>query len=99
MNCLRPLRRQPDPSAVAVVRTDAASDPDVGSVSANAPRPAPSISLGSDLRRCSAVPYFAIEPATMPLFTDTPTASEGQAAASSSSTSANATVDAPRPPS
>src|SRR6266850_2151968 len=79
MNCLRPLIRQPAPSFTAVAFSDAASDPDDGSVSAKAPRPLPSMSSGSHLLRCSGVPYFTIEPATMPLFTETPTASDALA--------------------
>src|SRR5437867_6788269 len=99
MNCLRPVMRQPSPSFVAVALSDAASLPEDGSVRQNAPRPFPSVSDGSQRFRCSGSPYFTIEPATIPLFTATPTASDGHAAASSSSTSANATADAPRPPS
>jgi len=56
MNCLRPLRIHASPSRRAVARSDAASLPLVASVSANAPRPDPSVSRGSHRARCSGVP-------------------------------------------
>src|SRR5438046_3199880 len=83
MNCFRPSMRQPFPFGRAVVRNDAASLPDVGSVRANAPSPVPSMSFGSQRLRCSSVALRTMEPATMPLLTATPTASEGHAAESS----------------
>src|SRR6266545_3852221 len=79
MNCLRPVMTQPSPSRVAVARSDAASLPLEASVRAKAPRPEPSVSRGSQRARCAAVPKRTIEPATIPLLTDTPTARDGHA--------------------
>src|SRR5258706_8066290 len=86
------------PSRLAVALSDAASEPAVGSVRQNDARPRPSDSCGKNSRFCSGVPSRAMELQTMPLFTATPTASDGHAAASSSSTSMKLTADAPRPP-
>ena len=56
MNCLVPLIVHSPSSSVARVRTLPASEPASGSVSPNAPRISPDVSLGIHSCFCSSVP-------------------------------------------
>src|SRR5689334_20739662 len=56
MNCLRPVRRQPSPSFVAVVAMLPTSLPACGSVIATAPLRSPRTTGGTQRRFCSSVP-------------------------------------------
>ena len=56
IHCFAPFSTQPSPSAAAVVRSEPASEPEPGSVSANAPRCSPRARGGTKRARCSSVP-------------------------------------------
>ena len=64
-NCLEPVRRPP---AARVCRA-AASDPDPGSVSANAHSSSPRASGGTSRCACSGLPWAAIGSAPAPICT------------------------------
>ncbi len=67
-----PLSTQSSPERVAIVwRPWAESEPDCGSVSANAPRTSPEASFGSHSARCSAEPVTPRAPTTRPFCTPT----------------------------
>ena len=56
IHCFEPEIRQPSPSGSAVVRSEPASEPEPGSVSAKAPICSPRASGGTKRARCSSVP-------------------------------------------
>ncbi len=86
------------PSRRARVSVRPASDPPLGSVSANAHSPSPAARLGSQRRRCSSVPNFAI--ASAPSVTDasTVTATDESTRAISSSARHSMSSPASAPP-
>src|SRR5436305_10473707 len=98
MNCFVPLICQPSPVASARVRNDAASDPDSGSVSANAPIASPRASGGTNRARCSSVPNVRIGRVAALVCTATVTPTPASARESSSSTRMYETKSAPAPP-
>ena len=93
-----PAIRQPPFSGVADVRSDPASDPDSGSVSANAPIWSPRASGGTNRARCSSVPNPRIGSVTALVCTATVTPTPASARESSSSTRMYETKSAPAPP-
>ena len=60
IHCFEPLSVQPSPSAAAAVRSAPASEPEPGSVSANAPIVSPRANAGTKRARCSSVPNARI---------------------------------------
>jgi hypothetical protein len=60
IHCFVPVTVQPSPSGTAVVRSDPASEPESGSVSANAPSASPAASGGTKRAFCSSVPKLRI---------------------------------------
>ena len=86
-HCLAPVRRQPSPSAAAMVRSAPASEPESASVSANAPIVSPRASEGTKRLRCSSVPNVRIGSVAALVCTATVTPTPASARESSSSTS------------
>ena len=99
IHCLAPLSLQPSPSGTALVRSAPASDPEPGSVSANAPSTRPVASSGTNRRRCSSVPNERIGSVAALVCTATVTPTPASARDSSSSTRMYETKSAPAPPS
>ena len=60
IHCLEPFSTQSSPSDTALVRSEPASEPAPGSVSANAPSCSPRASGGTKRARCSSVPNARI---------------------------------------
>ena len=98
-HCFVPLIRQPSPSGDAVVRSEPASEPEPGSVSANAPIASPRASGGTNRSRCSSVPNATIGRVAALVCTATVTPTPASARESSSSTRTYETKSAPAPPS
>ncbi len=86
IHCLAPVIVQPSPFASAFVRSDAASDPASGSVSAKAPMPSPRASGGTKRERCSSVPNARIGSVHALVCTATVTPTPASARESSSRT-------------
>ena len=78
--------RQPSPSGSARVRSEPASEPASGSVSANEPSTSPRASGGTKRARCSSVPNVRIGSVTALVCTATVTPTPASARESSSST-------------
>ena len=98
MKTLVPLRTYPSPVRRALACSDAASEPDAGSVSANAPSSSPEASRGSHFRFCSSVPNSRIGSLPTLVCTSTITEVEAHACASSSMQTAKASASRPAPP-
>ena len=86
-HCFVPVIRQPSPSGTAVVRSEPASEPEPGSVSANAPSASPRASGGTKRAFCSSVPNVTIGSVAALVCTATVTPTPASARESSSSTS------------
>ena len=86
IHCFEPVMRQPSPSGSARVRSEPASEPASGSVSANAPIPSPRASGGTKRARCSSVPKVRIGSVHALVCTATVTPTPASARESSSST-------------
>ena len=91
--------RQPPPSAVALVRSEPASEPASASVSAKAPIVSPRASGGTKRLRCSSVPNVRIGSVQALVCTATVTPTPASARESSSSTRMYERKSAPAPPS
>jgi hypothetical protein len=98
MKRFEPEMCQPPSSGVAAVRSDPASEPDSGSVRANAPIDSPRASGGTNRARCSSVPKRRIGSATALVCTATVTPTPASARDSSSRTRMYETKSAPAPP-
>src|SRR5919204_4597638 len=98
MNCFVPVIRQPSSTGSARVRNAPASDPDSGSVSANAPITSPRASGGTNRERCSSVPNMRIGSVTALVWTATVTPTPASARESSSSTRMYERKSASAPP-
>ena len=99
IHCFEPVIVQPSPFGVAAVRSEPASDPDPGSVSANAPRTRPAASSGTKRSRWAGVPNAMIGSVTALVCTATVTPTPASARDSSSSTRMYERKSAPAPPS
>ena len=99
IHCFAPVIVQPSPSATAAVRSEPASEPASGSVSANAPIASPRASGGTKRLRCSSVPKVRIGSVTALVCTATVTPTPASARESSSSTRMYERKSAPAPPS
>eukprot|EP01139_Manchomonas_bermudensis_P025075 Amastigsp_a844223_12.p4 type:complete len:130 gc:universal Amastigsp_a844223_12:673-284(-) len=97
MNAFSPFRTKSPPSATAVVRSAAASEPHDGSVRQYEPRAAIDASPGTSSLRCSSVPKVSTIHVTM-LWIDKYAVVEGQPRASASNTIAASTRLSPEPP-
>ena len=86
IHCFAPVIVQPSPSATAAVRSEPASEPASGSVSANAPIASPRASGGTKRLRCSSLPKLRIGSVTALVCTATVTPTPASARESSSST-------------
>ena len=86
IHCFEPEIVQPSSSAVAAVRSEPASEPDSGSVSAKAPISSPRASGGTKRLRCSSVPKRRIGSVTALVCTATVTPTPASARESSSRT-------------
>ena len=86
IHCFEPEIDQPSPFGVAAVRSEPASDPASGSVSAKAPIASPRASGGTKRLRCSSVPNMRIGSVTALVCTATVTPTPASARESSSST-------------
>ena len=86
IHCFAPVIDQPSPSATAAVRSDPASEPASGSVSAKAPTVSPRASGGTKRDFCSSVPKARIGSVTALVCTATVTPTPASARDSSSST-------------
>ncbi len=98
IHCFEPLSRQPSPSAVAAVRSAPASEPEPGSVSANAPIVSPRARAGTKRVRCSSVPNARIGRVAALVCTATVTPTPASPRESSSSTRMYERKSAPAPP-
>ena len=98
MKVLDPLITQPSPRRSARVRAPAASEPEPGSVSPQAPSVSPLASRGSQRRFCSGVPARAMWPVHSPLCAATVSAIDPSARASSSMTRATSCMAMAEPP-
>ena len=98
IHCFEPFSTQPSPSGEAVVRKEPASEPDPGSVSANAPSCSPRASGGTNRERCSSLPNARIGSVVALVCTATVTPTPASARDSSSSTSTYERKSAPAPP-
>ena len=86
IHCFVPVIVQPSPSGSAAVRSEAASEPASGSVSANAPIFSPRASGGTNRDLCSSVPNVRIGSVTALVCTATVTPTPASPRDSSSST-------------
>ena len=86
IHCFEPLSLQPSSPASAVVRSEAASEPELDSVSANAPSCSPRASGGTKRDRCSSVPKARIGSVVALVCTERVTPTPASARESSSST-------------
>ena len=98
IHCFVPVIVQPSPSATAAVRSEPASEPASGSVSANAPIASPRASGGTKRLRCSSLPKPRIGSVTALVCTATVTPTPASARESSSSTRMYERKSAPAPP-
>jgi len=98
MNVFEPLSTQWSPFLTAVVRMPAASDPEPGSVSAQAASFSPVASAGSQRRFCSSLPKRRMWLVPRPLWLATVRASDPSKRATSSMTTAPARAPSAAPP-
>ena len=98
MNTLVPFSTYPVPLRRAVAWSEAASEPEAGSVSAKAPSSSPLASRGSQCFFCASSPNRRIGSVPTLVWTSTMTAVEAQAWASSSMQIAKASASRPAPP-
>jgi len=99
MNCFVPFRTNPSPTFLAVLCTEIASDPELGSVSAQAPRCFPDASGGIQRRFCSSLAATSRWPMHRLLCAASVKAIEPSPAPSSSITSEIESMSSPAPPS
>ena len=93
-----PLSTKPSPSRSALIDSEAASDPESGSVRAKEPTTSPAASLGSHADFCSSVPSMRIPCDPMPLLVPIRLRNAGEVLPSSKATSISSSAVIPRPP-
>src|SRR6476661_6621904 len=98
MNVLEPLMIHLSPRLTARVLAPAASLPEDGSVSPQAPSHCPAASLGRYFCFCVSLPASRMCPLHRPLCDATVSATDPSTRASSSMTMATSMVDMPAPP-